>query len=80
MDTIKVLTHIDDSGTLRLELPTRLANADVEVLIVLQPTRTQQSDTSEWPSNYFEAIDSITADDLIVRPEQGVFESREPIE
>lgn len=69
MDTIKVLTHIDDSGTLRLELPTRLANADVEVLIVLQPTGTQQSDTSGWPSDYFEAIDSITADDLIVRPE-----------
>lgn len=70
MDTIKVVTHIDDSGTLRLELPTRLANADVEVLIVLQPTYAQQPDIPGWPSDYFEAIDSIEANDLMVRPEQ----------
>ena len=76
MDTIKVLTYIDESGTLRLKLPTRLANAEVEVLIVLQPTHVQQPDASGWPTDYFESIDSIEADDLMVRPEQGAFENR----
>ena len=37
METIKLTTRIDDTGKLRLELPTHLANHQVEVLVVVQP-------------------------------------------
>ena len=80
METIKLTTHIDNTGTLRLELPTGLANHSVEVLVVLQPTTEQTVLGQGWPAHYFEAIDAIDADDLIERPEQGMFEERERLE
>ena len=60
METIKLTTHIDDTGTLRLELPTRLANHEVEVLVVLHPTTEQVISEQGWPVHYFEAIDART--------------------
>ena len=75
METIKLMTRIDNTGTLHLKLPTNLANREVEVLVVLQP-----ADVSSWPVGYFEAIDAIEADDLTERPNQGIFEEREPLE
>lgn len=68
METIKLTTHIDSTGTLRLELPTDLANRIVEVLMVLSPTPTQLPSEGGWPPNYFESIDTIDADDLTERP------------
>ncbi|MBL8132077.1 MAG: hypothetical protein JNL42_09490 [Anaerolineae bacterium] len=80
METIKLTTHIDDTGTLRLELPTQLANRAVEVLVVLHPTTEQTAVGQGWPVHYFEAIDAIDADDMVARPDQGVFEERERLE
>jgi hypothetical protein len=75
METIKLTTRIDNTGTLHLALPTNMANQEVEVLVVLHPANTQG-----WPVGYFEALDAIEADDLTERPDQGVFEEREPLE
>lgn len=80
METIKLTTRIDDTGTLRLELPTRLANHAVEVLVVLHPTTEAIGNGQGWPAHYFDAIDAIQSDDLIERPEQGTFEEREALE
>ncbi len=80
METIKLTTHIDDTGTLRLELPTRLANHAVEVLVVLHPTTEQAVVRQGWPVHYFEAIDAIDSDDMVVRPDQGIVEEREMLE
>lgn len=80
METIKLTTNIDDTGTLRLELPTRLANHAVEVLVVLHPANEQFVSEQRWPAHYFETIDAIDADDLTVRPDQGIFEERETLE
>ena len=80
METIKLTVRTDDSGTLHLELPTGLANHEVEVLVVLQAARDEAVDNLGWPVDYFASIDSIEADDIIERPDQGDFEEREPIE
>jgi hypothetical protein len=80
METIKLTTNIDDTGTLRLELPTRLANHEVEVLVVLHPTTEQVTGAQGWPAHYFEVIDAIDTDDVIVRPDQGIFEEREMLD
>jgi hypothetical protein len=79
METIKLTTHIDNSGTLRLELPTQQANRAVEVLVVLHPTTEQIAVGWGWPDNYFESIDAIESDDLVARPSQGDFEDRETL-
>jgi hypothetical protein len=80
METIKLMTHIDATGTLRLELPTHLANHTVEVLVVLHPTAEQSDLRHGWPAQYFEAIDAIEADDMVERPSLGAFEERERLE
>ncbi|MBK9123481.1 MAG: hypothetical protein IPM16_10245 [Chloroflexi bacterium] len=72
METIKLTTHIDETGTLRLEVPTHLANHAVEVLVVLHPMTKQAVVERGWPARYFEAIDAIDADDMVIRPDQGV--------
>lgn len=74
MDTIKLTTYIDDTGTLRLELPTRLANRVVDVLVVLHPTAEPVVSELGWPLHFFEAIDAIDADDVVVRSDQGTEE------
>jgi hypothetical protein len=71
METIKLTTRIDDSGKLRLDLPTQLANRQVEVLVVLQPVKEAQTDELGWPIGYFEGIDAIEADDVMERGDQG---------
>jgi hypothetical protein len=68
METIKLTTRIDQTGVLRLELPSHLANQDVEVLVVVQPVHAPTA--SGWPADYFAAIDAIEADDMIERPDQ----------
>jgi len=80
MQTIKLTTHIDDTGQLHLDLPTQLANRQVEVLVVLQPVKEVQTDELGWPIGYFEETYGICADDPIERGDQGEFEVREPIE
>ena len=80
METIKLKTHIDDSGTLRLELPTQLANQNVEVLVVLQRLQEEPRDALGWPIGYFDEVYGILADDPIERGDQGEFEKREPFE
>ncbi len=80
METIKLTTQIDATGILRVELPSHLANHEVEVLVVLQPVQNQPPKDSNWASGFFEALDAIKADDLTERPDQGTFEEREPLE
>lgn len=80
MKTIQLTTRIDHTGTLRLELPTHLANHDVEVLVVLQPVHNAAQDDLGWTIDYFERMDEIEADDMIERGDQGVFEVRESLE
>jgi len=80
METIKLTIRIDNTGKLRLDLPTQLANSQVEVLVVLHPVKKEQTDELGWPIGYFDEIDAIEADDMIERGDQGAFEIREPLE
>ena len=80
METIKLTTKIDNTGKLRLDLPTQLANRQVEVLVVLHPVEEEQTDELGWPIGYFEEMDAIEADDIIERGDQGTFEIREELE
>lgn len=80
METIKLTTQIDNTGKLRLDLPTSMANQQVEVLVVLHRVEDEPRDALGWPIGYFEEIDAIEADDIVERGDQGKFKVREPLE
>jgi hypothetical protein len=80
METIKLKVHIDNDGLLKLEVPSKYRNIDMELVLVLQPVETEETDELGWPIGYFEEVYGILADDPIERGDQGVFEEREPFE
>lgn len=77
MQTIKLKTHVGSDGILKLELPVDVANRDLDVVVVLQPT--EETDRTDWLT-FIEMTAGSLADDPIVRGDQGVIEIREPIE
>jgi hypothetical protein len=76
MEMIKVRAYVDQDGLLKLEVPTDYQSVEVEVALVMQAILKQ----SYLPENFFAQLDSIQADDMQERPEQGSFEEREPLE
>ena len=42
MESIKVFSHIDADGMLKIQMPTNLKEKDVEVVLVVQPLESEQ--------------------------------------
>ncbi len=83
MQAIKVWGHVGPDGILKLEVPVKTVDQDVEAVVVIQ-TPAQSTpllvDVNGYPLRFFETLDRIEADDLAERPAQGQFEIREPLE
>ena len=79
METIKMQSRVGKDGILRLEVPIGVANADLEVLVVVQPIAQTNEDHAEWLA-FIERTAGSLADDPVDRPPQGDYETREPIE
>jgi hypothetical protein len=58
----------------------RIVRYLVEELALEEEKQPIQPKSSGWPEGYFAQTYGILRDDPIVRPEQGVFENREPLE
>ena len=54
METIKVKARIGDDGILKLTVPTRLSDREVEVVLVVQATEEPVLDAQGWPVGYFD--------------------------
>lgn len=80
METIKVKARIGTDGILKLEVPTGLAEGDVEVVLVMHTDKPQSVDDKGWPLEYFERTYGALADDPIERPPQPPLEDRDPVE
>ncbi|HEX2623336.1 MAG TPA: hypothetical protein VHL11_24415 [Phototrophicaceae bacterium] len=85
METLKVKAHIGADGVLKLEIPTGLADREVDVVVVMQTTDAPAMDTSAmdengWPIGFFDRTYGALADDPIERPPQLPLEARDPIE
>ncbi len=82
LQAIRVSGHVGHDGILKLEVPLQLVDQDVEAMVVVQAVMGKPSvvDANGYPIGFFEAIDQIQADDLLERPDQGILETREPLE
>lgn len=80
METIKIQARTDEDGHLHLDIPTSLQAQDVEVVLVLNPTKTPSTDALGWPEGFFERTYGALADDPIERPPQLPLSERDEIE
>lgn len=74
MVTIPVKTRLEADGILNLRVPTGLPEADVEVVVVVQPVEAR---TNTWPEDFLQETYGAFADQPFERGNQGVFEARE---
>ncbi len=54
MQTITLKTHVDPNGVVRLEIPTDLADREVEIIVIMQPFNSEPHDAMGYPIGYFE--------------------------
>lgn len=78
MQTIRLSAHVGSDGLLKLEVPLEIADADLEVTVVIQPIAEMVGAADEWPAGYFATVVGALSDDPLTRPEQGEYEQREP--
>lgn len=76
MVTIPVKARLEPDGVLNLRVPTGLPEADVEVVIVVQPVEAR---TNTWPEDFFQETYGAFADHPIERGDQGAFDDREAL-
>jgi hypothetical protein len=77
MYSLQLKAHVGKDGILRLETPIDLQDADVDVVLVVQPVNEAlKLDKATWMRLTYGSL----ADVDLERPSQGEFEVREPIE
>jgi hypothetical protein len=74
MVTIPVKTRLEADGVLNLRVPTGLPEADVDVVVIVQPVDTR---AQTWPKDFFIETYGAFADHPIERGSQGAFDDRE---
>ncbi len=67
MQTITLKARADSNGMVKLEIPTDLADRDVEIVLVMQPLAIEPLDDMGYPIGYFEETYGIFADDPLER-------------
>lgn len=83
MESIKFKSKVGADGVLTLQVPTGIQNAELEVLVIIQPVQqTVAPEASEglgWPPGFFEQTYGSFHDAPLERPEQGSYEIREEL-
>lgn len=75
MQHLTFQSHVGEDGLLKLNIPVRFSNVDLDVVVVVQPVT-----TSGWPAGYFEQTYGACANDMLMRDDEGAYEQREALE
>jgi hypothetical protein len=60
-------------GVLKLEVPIKTKDTDLEVVLIVQPTKSAQTDEHGWPPGFFEQTFGSFRDAPLVREPQGEY-------
>jgi hypothetical protein len=74
MVTIPLRARLNPDGALDVHVPTGLPEAEVDVLVIVQPASRQ---ATGWPAGFFEETYGAFADDPLERPPQGQLDAKE---
>ena len=73
-------SHVGADGMLNLQVPVGITNAELEVIVIVQPLVQPEVETPAnvgWLSGFFEEVIGSWAGETLVRPDQGAYEVRE---
>jgi hypothetical protein len=83
MKSMEFKSHVGPDGKLKLEIPLSISNADLEVIVIVQPLiPTPAAKTPEElgrPSGFFEETFGSFRDEPLVRGEQGAYEIKDEL-
>jgi hypothetical protein len=76
MQTLTVHTRVGNDGILKIEAPIGITNADLEVILVVNPKDVETNSPSVWPANFFTEIIGGWEGKRLLREPQGLYEKR----
>lgn len=79
METITLNSHVGSDGLLKLEVPVKTKDADLEVVLIVQPLRSPVA-SGGWSAGFFEEVAGGWQGERLIRDEQGEYEIREDLE
>ena len=75
MQSLTLHTRVGKDGILKIETPIGITNADLEIVLVVNPMA-EAHPISEWPANFFTEIVGGWEGAPLVREPQGTYEAR----
>lgn len=82
MKSVTLRSHVGADGILNLQVPVGITNAELEVMVIVQPLVQPELKTSEhtgWMPGFFEEVIGSWEGEPLVRPDQGTYEIREEL-
>jgi hypothetical protein len=79
METITLHSRVGADGVLKLQVPVKLTNTDLDVVLIVQPV-TSGGQALGWPAGFFEEVAGGWQGEQLVREDQGEYEVREDLE
>lgn len=77
MQTLTLHTRVGKDGILKIETPIGITNAELEVILVVNPRSTEVRPLSVWPDSFFREIIGGWEGERLVREPQGTYETRD---
>ncbi len=79
METITLHSRVGADGLLKLQVPVKATNTELEVVLIVQPVA-PASQEHGWPPGFFEEVAGGWKGELLAREDQGQYEVREDLE
>ena len=80
MQTITLKTRTDHNGMVKLEVPTDLADRELEIVLVMQPIADEVLDDMGYPVGYFEETYGSFANEPLERQQPPMPDVRDTLE
>jgi hypothetical protein len=75
METITLHSRVGADGLLKLQVPVKMTNTELDVVLIVQPVAAAGQDLG-WPPGFFEQTYGSFRDQPLVRESQGEYEVR----
>ncbi len=79
METITLHSRVGADGLLKLQVPVKATNTELEVVLVVQPVAPEAQKLG-WPAGFFEEVAGGWQGERLMRDDQGEYEVREELE